>query len=418
MTTRQAWINNRIIVRWRCMIVAAMLLMLCPAFAAQAGEWKYIVPPRRDPFEHPLLCALALSDSKPADLREKVVYRGARQQYGRLHLGSPASLDVAVVLDLVTATDVDLYVDVDRNRTIEPSERVAGEKGMWRITLDVLVFDGAKSRSLPRALIFRWSGSARTLRFAVCGYVEGKTTVGGRPCVVRRTDGDGNGLFADPQDRLWIDLDGNGRWDGIEEQFLYAPILVLGGRRYAVHADELGDRLSLDLLQGAGSVTLRLASDLAQRTADVTATLVGRDGFVVSLRQSTGSVTVPVGEYRFSNVTIGVNFPAGGAPLNYVFSDSTRQTPVWRRVARDTSLALDPIGALHLESNFNDAKADVRPGGEVSVKPCFQTGDGLEFVKAYRSGSASEEDSRAVRGRVMLTSPAGRVLSSRSIGFS
>ena len=291
------------------------------------------MPAPGDPFEHPPLRALPLSDAKPADLQEKVAYRGTRRQYGRVHFGSPSSLDVAVVLDHVTATEFDLYLDADRNRVIEAKERVASQAGAWRATLDVMILDGAKKRPVPRAVIFQLSRLGRMLRFAACGYVEGKTSLDGRECVVRRTDGDGNGLLADPQDRIWIDLDRNGQWDSVEEQFLYAPILVLGGKRYAVHADPLGERLSLDEMQGTGSVKLALAPDLARRSSGVTATLVGRDGFVLSLQQSGGIAVIPVGEYRLSAVTIGVSAPDGGADVNYVFSDSNRrQTEIWRRV--------------------------------------------------------------------------------------
>lgn len=401
-----------------CLVVAGVLLALCPALVAWAGEWKYVVPPPGDPFEHPPLRALALSDAKPEDLQQKVVYRGTRRQYGRVHLGSPGSLDVAVVLDSVTPTEFDLYLDADRNRVIEPKERVGGQGGVWRATLDVMILDGVKKRPVPRQVIFQRSQLGRMLRFAACGYVEGKVVIGGRECIVRRTDGDGNGLLADPQDRLWIDLDRNGRWDSAEEQFLYAPILVLGAKRYAVHADPLGERLALDELQGTGSVKLALGPDLAGRSAGVTATLVGRDGFVVSLQQSGKNAIIPVGEYRLSAVTIGVNSSAGGLPMNYVFSDTNRtQAAVWRRVERDGLLTLDPIGKLGLEAGFDDVTGGFRPGEEFRVQPSFHTGDGLRIATVYLGDSATEEDRRSVCGQIRLTKPDGNVLSTNSTGF-
>jgi len=49
----------------------------------------------------------------------------------------------------------------------------------------------------------------------------------------------------DAQDRLWIDLNRDGRWNPSAEQFLYAMILNLEGGRYVVRSDPLGSWLAL-----------------------------------------------------------------------------------------------------------------------------------------------------------------------------
>jgi hypothetical protein len=171
-------------------------------------------------------------------------------------------------------------------------------------------------------------------------------------------------------------------------------------------------------MQGTGSVKLALAPDLARRSSGVTATLVGRDGFVFSLQQSDGSAVVPVGEYRLSAVTIGISAPDGGPAVNYVFSDTNRrQAETWRRVTKDGMLVLDPIGKLDLEADFGDSKAGFRPGEEFRVQPCFHTGDGLVIATVYRGESATQEDRRSVRGQIRLTKPDGSVLSSASTEF-
>ncbi len=85
--------------------------------------------------------------------------------------------------------------------------------------------EGDVTKTTRRALIFRLGATGRTL-----GYLEGTVTMEGQPRSVRRMDGDGNGLMTNAQDRLWIDLNRDGRWDAASEQFLYATILNLGGR--------------------------------------------------------------------------------------------------------------------------------------------------------------------------------------------
>src|SRR5262249_19466659 len=190
-----------------CLAAAALgalsLLPVPPPAPAADTTWRYVVPPPGDPDEHPPLRVLALSGEKPDDLKETVRYRGTRQRYAQLRYGNARSTRVVVVLDELSATEADLYVDADRNRVIEATERVPGTGGTCRLPLGVAVTEGGGTRLLRRQVIFRVGRVGRTLSYATCGYVEGKAQLGNTAVAVRRVDGDGNGLFADAQDRLW-----------------------------------------------------------------------------------------------------------------------------------------------------------------------------------------------------------------------
>src|SRR5262249_8809762 len=153
---------------------------------------------------------------------------------------------------------VDLYVDADRNRRIEAKDRVAGKGRTWRLPLEVAVVAGEETKRIPRAAVFRLGATGLTFSFAAAGYLEGTVNVAGRAHAARRQDGDGNGSLTDAQDRLWIDLDDDGRWDPAGEQFLYTSILALGDARHALRSDELGTRLALETLEGAGTARLEL----------------------------------------------------------------------------------------------------------------------------------------------------------------
>ena len=205
------------------------------------------------------LCAIGLTTEKPEDVIVKVTFRGSRQRYAQLRFGSPSSVRVTIVLDEVGRGEADLYVDANRNRRIEATDRVDGENRTWRVPLDLAIVEGEMTRYTHRAAIFRLGATGITFSFAAAGYLEGKVEFAGRRHAVRRMDGDGNGLFTDHQDRLWIDLNDDGRWDASSEQFLFASILTIGDGRYAVRSDPFGQRLSVEPLQGSGTVRLALA---------------------------------------------------------------------------------------------------------------------------------------------------------------
>jgi hypothetical protein len=373
---------------------AALGALLRTAGAAPAdpapSEWRYVVPLPGDPFDHPPLRALTLSDEKPPDVVESAAYRGTHRRYAQLRYGSPASVRVTVVIDEAGPGNVDLYVDARRKRRIEATDRVAGKDLVWRLPLDAAFVNGEDTEKVRRAIVFRYFPAGRTLAFAAAGYLEGTATVAGKPVRARRADGDGNGRFNDPCDRLWLDLDGDGHFDPASEQFLYAPLLTVGGERYAVRTDERGGQLSLEPLQGTG--TVRLAAQPAggpARVVDVSATLIGRDGSAVSLAGTAPQALVPAGDYRLSTVAVALDDPAGGPRWTFLFSDQGRRgSPRWHAVARDGTLTLDPVGALELRTGL-DAGATVKSGEALEFQPRLYTGDGLLVVTCVRGTPAS-----------------------------
>src|SRR5262249_58459856 len=93
-------------------------------------------------------------------------------------------------------------------------------------------------RRLPRTLIFRRSALDDGLRYAVRGFARGTLRLGGVAYPVLLTDGNADGCFDDPAaDRLWVDLNRDGRFDPLTEQFPLGSPITVGGRGYTVRSD-------------------------------------------------------------------------------------------------------------------------------------------------------------------------------------
>lgn len=418
--------------------------------AARADDWRYVQPQAGAEHEYPPLRAIPLAADKPDDLTEKAEYRGTSRRYAQLRYGSPAAARVAVVLDYASPTDADLYVDVDRNRTIEAKERIAGEERFWRVPLNVEYVQGEVTKRQPRELVFRLGTTGRTLSFAAAGYLEGRVALarnasdessstppagaesGGlataETFAARRMDGDGNGHFTDPQDRLWLDLNADGRWDAVEEQFLFSTILTIGGTRYAVRSDEQGRQLALQPLEGTGLIKLAIRQKLTEaerqsaepgvhgRIAEVAVTLVGRDGSAVGLRGVDAEAAVPVGDYRVSAVTVALDDLGGGQRWNFVFSDNQgRDAKTWYTLAKDARLELAPLAKLDFLTGLAQPPR-CRPGDDLTVQPQLFTGDGLLINTCYRGTHDSGRS--GVSGRIALTGSDGSLLAAAQSGFA
>lgn len=427
--------------------VPSALLMLAAALAATppgdapgspaSTEWRFVLPAAGDPFEHAPFRALVLAREKPEDLVEKVAYRGdaARRRYAQIRFGSPGSIRVTVVLDEVKPGDADLYVDADRNRRIDDRDRVAASASsgarerIWRLPMDVAMVDREITRKVPRAVVFRLGASGRTLGYASAGYLEGTVEIGGpagkpRRVLARRVDGDGNGLVSDPQDRLWIDGDGDGRFDPAAEQFLFATVLNLDGSRYVIRSDELGTRLNVEPLVGVG--TLRLSwkgkggAAAGTPAVELHATALGRDGSVYGLNGDEPA-SVPIGEYRLGTVTISMDDPAGGQRWSFIFSDNGAKGDTrWYRVEKDAAVAIDPIGTPQFELTLRDnIETSRKPGDEVPLQPLLYTGDGLLINVAYRGTPASPALQETLGARITLHGATSEpVLATAHSGFA
>jgi hypothetical protein len=402
------------------LVAAAQAEPVRPAQPAPEQAWRFVVPPPGDAFEHPPLRAIGLAREKPDDVRELAPYRGTSRRYGQLRYGSPGSVRVTVVLDETAPGEADLYVDADRNRRIEARDLVQGEGRLWRLPLDVANVVGEITTYARRTVVFRLGASGRTLSEAAAGYLEGKVRLAGRDHATRRTDGDGNGSYTDPQDRLWIDLDDDGRWDPVAEQFLFSAVLPIGGERFAVRSDPQATRLALEPIAGTGALRLSFRRpELNGRVANVQALLVGRDGSTVSLASLDADAPAPVGQYRVSVVVVTLTDPHGGLPWSFVFSDTfgNDKPPVWHTIEKDEVLAIDPIGDPVLKVEFAELLTTPKRGERVTILPRLYNAEGLLINSAFRGSPTATSSDKATLARVALCTNGGETLDVTSSGF-
>ena len=408
---------------------AFAVALLAGGLSVQADEWNYVVPATNDEAAsvvYPVAQALFLSTTKPEDLHEDgAPYRGKLRRYAQLRYGSPSSIRVACVIDELEDGTAELYIDANRNRTIEKRDKVAGAAPDWVIPLDVAIPHDNEVDLYRRRLSIHRGATGRTLAVATLGYMEGTITIGGRTVAARRVDGDANGSFADAADRLWVDWNADGVWDPFTEQFAFAAILRFGGERFAARSDTLGHRLTLEPLAGSGKVRLVLSAKLMGENVagaegvTVAATLVGRDGSAVLVSGLGQPAEIPSGEYQLQVVVVSLSGKDDSRRWNFEFSSTAGRQRPWREVKTGATLDLDPIGSLELAIDLESNKIDCRPGDTVTVLPRLYTGDGLLINACYwGTGSADEKNhSKCTVALSGLGGPVDSALASCQSGF-
>jgi hypothetical protein len=388
------------------------------AAATSQTEWQYVVPDPGGPMEHPPFQAVALTTEKPDDLREAIDYRGIKQWYGQLRYGTPSSTRVAVVVDELDGREFDLYVDLNRNRSIDGKERIDGGGETRRVAITTEVSQDGVAEHFARSVIFRRGTTGRALGYATAGYVEGAVRIGDRHVPVRRVDGDGNGLFADSRDRVWFDLNADRQWDEFAEQFPLTPIIVLGDQRFAIRSDPTGSRMTVEEIVGVGRIRLEVKPAQAQaRILSLDVTLVGDDGSAFAVRNAEQAAAVPVGRYALGSVTLSMEHPQTKMPWHFIFSRSGRPAAdQWFPVAKDEEVVADAIGTLRFVLESRDLAGGVAAGETLAISPRLYTGHGLlinstrcgrSLDAAYDNGSCASVVLRATDGTALAAAKSG-----------
>jgi hypothetical protein len=351
--------------------------------AADTG-WSYVDSqgPRENFPTAPARRHLLVKDS-PQDVRVDVVDTQAVKRFAQMRYGSPNSTRIAIMI-VVRKDQHRLYVDANRDRKLDESDLILGPGPSWhariryqqttQLPTDVVLIDRIVEIRLHRA------GDA--IGISTRGYLEGQFEVDGRLRVARMVDADASGRFGDPDDRLWIDLDGNGSWDGFSEQFPSRPIMQLAGKRYALVGDERGQHFSFQLLTGSGTVKLQLETDRGRAPSDYQALLVGVDRTAISLRKADGDVEIPVGRYRVATLAVTYAADDKNGAWNFEFSSDDRAPSF--EISRDMTRVIRPLAGLNLLAEIQNKKSAYRPGKFIDVVPRLRSLDQLAINSCTR----------------------------------
>jgi hypothetical protein len=253
--------------------------------------------------------------------------------------------------------------------------------------------------------------------------MEGTVSLEGRPIAARRVDANANGLFADSQDRIWLDLDADGKWDPFSEQFPFAPILKVAGKRFAVRSDLAGERLSFDEITGSGTLRVQLAA-LAPGTAvrELDVALMGDDGSAYAASTDGELVEVPEGRYAVRSLRVVLLDELWHREWRFVFMRRSDPLPEnWHEVSTGQTVTIDPVGKLQMKIEGDELARPVAPGRQITVEPRLYTQDGLWINACDVDGAAPTSplvDGQKAGADVELCLGGGKIASSYRSGFA
>ena len=337
------------------------------------------------------------------DAKEKLP---AGVKYGLLQLGPnrDTAIDIVWAPKAADGPWLQLFSNAD-GKPLGDRHKLSGKDLELPVTVTVAL--KPSPARVQRTLLFRRSTKGDRLRYAVRGYAQGRLKLGDKDYAVLLIDGNADGLLDTVgHDRLWIDLDGDGRFDMLMEQYPLGKPLTRKGDIFVVRSDPLAAAVVVNQRNiGEGKLRLTLARKHAA-SSKISAELVSDIGEFVSIDKLDEFVPVPYGEYHITGVSLTVP-DAAGKSWTYSFSPAG---------SREFSAPLNQETTVELlkDSKMNvamDGGDKVKPGATIRVTPNLVVDQSLELSRC--NGGASDEG----KAEVLLLGPDGKTLQRTVEGF-
>lgn len=351
----------------------------------------------------PLLtyCPVELADRSPRPLHaDDDPGRGAR--FGFLPVGNHLDGHRLLIWRPEARDGAEVWIDGNGDGRFGPGERHRLDAQPAEIPITISVKTGSFARFVARTILLRAAADGG-VRYAVRGYAAGPLLLGGRTLGALVTDGNGDGCFDSPTgDRVWIDFDGDGRFDARGEQFTLGSPLLINRRPYLVRPAADGSSVIVrERPADEGAVQLTVTGQHGERPSGFSAQLVSDAGEVIAL-SATGRARLPVGRYAIESLSFRLQ-DGDGRTWDYRFVGERRFDVV---VQRDREVTVRPLENLAFHASIKTPPSVINPGQELPVTPSLKTPTGLELVGCQLVGRDQPRDSDC-EAEIRLEAPDG-----------
>jgi hypothetical protein len=328
----------------------------------------------------------------------------AGAQFGDLRLGPGGAARRSVVWQPTTSL---LWLDADGDGRFAAGERHTLAKDPLEIRVTFPIADAP----VTRTVVVKRRGDG--LAYAVRGYMAGSITLGGKAFPALLTDDDADGCFdSAAADRVWIDLDRDGKFDPLTEQFPLGAPLAHGGTSYLLRPNAGGTRVDVrERPAEIGTVRLTVSRLPKSEVVELTAHLVSEWGELVVVERPDHPHSLPAGRYRIDSARLRLK-SAGGEVWTYQFA-GTRDMVVSVEKGKET--AFDLTAGVRVTVDVS-AKGGVKAGDAIRVRPDIVTGAGLYMVDCEATGLGGGR-APPVQATIRVSAPGSEAVDEVRSGF-
>jgi hypothetical protein len=329
----------------------------------------------------------------------------AGAKHGSVGLGPGGRQRLGIVWHVATNT---LWFNVDGDGRFRAAERHTLTDKPLEVKVTIDFGDDGKQ---TRTVLIRKRGEG--VAWCVRGYTRGTVLLNGKRVGAILTDGDADGCFDGVgADRVWLDLDGDGKFDPLTEQFPLGTAIPASGTSLLVrpHSDGLGIQVR-ERPSENGTIRVDVSRLPKADVVELTANYVSEFGELVVVKAADRSISLPAGAYRVDSVQLAL-LDVDGRVWRYSFFASRRSLDVEIEKGKETVHRL--LERVKVTVDFN--VGDGIPAGESVLVHADVTASGLYLAKCEVTSKFAEYG-REVCAEIKLTEPGSVVLDRCESGF-
>jgi hypothetical protein len=369
-------------------------------------EWKFVDSPMLANRSVLIYRNVELADKPTRPLHaEDVPPKGSK--FGSIILGQGGRQRLAVVWHEASKT---LWLDKNNNGKFEAEERHQLSEKPLELKL-AIPFDADNSATRTVLIRPRNEGVA----WAVRGYTQGSISIAGKPYQVAITDGNADGCFdSSVSDRVWLDLDDDGQFNALTEQFSIGHAIEVKGRPVLIRpqADGLG-AIARERPNEIGSLRLKLWQQPQSKVAAFQANIISEFGELIVARSVDEMVKLPIGKYRIDGLNMTLSNAQGKLWQYRFYSDSSKPTFT---IEQNQTTVHELLSKPTMTINLEDDKG-ATPGSSQMISATIQSGN-LHLAGCDTIYNVGDYGGMNVYAEIKLTEPGSVVVDSCKTSFN
>ena len=336
--------------------------------------------------------------------------------YGLVPVGPKPETALVIVWCPKAPGGPELWLDSNGDGRLSADERHVMPGRDLEIAATISVQLEPKPKRVQRTLLFRRSTLGEGLRYAVRGFAHGTLALGGTKHRAVLIDGNADGCFDSVgQDRVWIDLNGDGQFDPLTEQFPLGKPIVKDGEVYVIRSDPLASAVRASPRSAAqGRLRLTLAGGPGPG-AKASVELISDLGELVLIDRLDQPAAVPVGEYRISWLKLEMT-DSSGQPWTYSFREDKAKSHVVR-TGEETTIAMLGKLAMNVAWDSRGSDSKPKPGETVVISPRLVADECL-YLSACTVGAEGAARPAEGSAEIFLLSSDRKIINRGITGFS
>jgi hypothetical protein len=296
----------------------------------------------------------------------------------------------AVIIQFDPEDPTQLWVDTNRNKKFSAAESFTrkDDAGVW--FLDLKAEHGERQRQTSSQQIrIRRDAESNKFHIATAGVRRGQADFNGQPRDALIEDRNGNGLWFDAEDRLFVDIDGNGKISRLRERLPCHGMRKIRGQLYAIAGNADGDSISLTPVTGSGKlIPMIQLADPSAKIKSISGQLGSATGIGIRIDTIDQPIEVPVGDWHVENLQIEAADENG--TFHFVFAKSGSKKLV--SIANGDEKEIELIGEMELSASVNVQREDSKTN--LTIIPSLTTASGCYLVQSKTGKRSATSDNR------------------------